>query len=732
MKYQGSRQHKITAFFAGIFLLLASAQGFSQILEPTTWRTDVSKKEAKVGETIELIFLADIQRDWYLYSSDFDPDLGPLVTTFQFEKNDSYELVGEIKPIGAKTQYDDLWEGDISKFYTKGEFRQKVKVLKKDFTVNVQVSFQTCSDIDGKCINSDDEFSFGSNDIAIAAAPVKEEEAFEEKELTSSNENTPQTESEEEKAVTETPQETPVTTTSKEKVEKSSSSPSITNFEEVNPEIDEGHKDLLSFMLFAFLGGLAAIFTPCVFPMIPLTVSFFTKGSENKAKGRAQALAYGISIILIYTIVGFILTPIAGPEAANIISTHWLPNLLFFSIFIVFALSFFGMFEIVLPNSLVNKIDQQAEKGGFLGSFFMAFTLVLVSFSCTGPIVGSILLYSAGGEIIRPAAGMFAFAMAFALPFTFFAFFPQTMNKLPKSGGWLNSVKVTLGFIELAFAFKFLSMVDLVYHWGILDRDINVAIWIAIFTFMGLYYLGKIRLPHDSPISNVSVPRLLLALLSFTFVIYLIPGMFGAPLKVLSGILPPQTRHSFDLHQVVRDNAPTQTEGNTYQLASDEEVKYKDKFELPHGLNGYFELEQGLAAAKKAGKPVFIDFTGHGCANCRKMEDNVWVAKPVLERLKKDYVVIALYVDDPTALPESDWITSAYDNKVKKTIGQKNMAIQIDRFRNNAQPFYVLLDYEGNLLVKPQAYDLDVNNFVDFLDSGLKEFNNRTQNLANN
>jgi thiol:disulfide interchange protein len=477
---------------------------------------------------------------------------------------------------------------------------------------------------------------------------------------------------------------------------------------------------LLFFLLTAFIGGLFALLTPCVFPMIPMTVSFFTSRSSSRADGLSKALIYGLSIVGIYTFVGTIVSFTAGAEAANFLATHWLPNILFFLIFVFFALSFFGMFEIVLPSSLVNKVDAQSDKGGLVGVFFMAFTLVLVSFSCTGPIVGSILVAAAGGELLKPILGMVAFSSAFAVPFTLFAIFPSWLKSLPKSGGWLNSVKVILGFLELALAFKFLSTADQVEHWRLLDRDIYLAIWIAIFGSMGLYLLGLIRLPHDSPIEKIGVPRLILAILSFAFVMYLIPGIFGAPLKALSGYLPPQSTHDFDLAAIIRDN----TGSNSVEKPKIK-AKYSNLLHLPHGLQGYFDYKEGLQAAKESGKPVFIDFTGHGCVNCREMEANVWSDPEVLKRLKNDYVVIALYIDERFELPESEWITSKIDGKVKKTIGKINADFQISAFQNNAQPYYVLLDTNGNLLVKPKAYDLNVNEFVNFLDAGLAEFGKR-------
>ena len=474
-------------------------------------------------------------------------------------------------------------------------------------------------------------------------------------------------------------------------------------------------------MVVAFLAGLAALLTPCVFPMIPMTVTFFT-GKEGQKKNKIQkSLFYGFSIILIYSLIGFVLVPFMGPETANDLATGWLPNVIFFLVFIIFALSFFGLFEITLPHKWVNSADRMGDKGGLLGVFFMALTLVLVSFSCTGPIVGSILVESAGELTLKPVLGMVAFSAAFAIPFTLFALFPGMISKLPKSGGWLNSVKVVLGFLELALAFKFLSIADQAYHWHILDREVYLAIWIVIFTLMGFYLLGKIRLPGDSEIKVVSVPRLLLAIITFSFVSYLIPGMIGAPLKLLAGYLPPMTTHDFNLVKIIRDNNVSMEDPTG---AVCEEPKYANLLEWPHGLKGYFDYEQALSCAKKLDKPIFIDFTGHGCVNCREMEQRVWSDPEILRRLKENFVLLALYVDDKTELPEDEWYTSEYDSKTKKTIGKQNADFQIRRFNNNAQPFYVILTPEEKLLVEPTAYDLNIDNFALFLDKSLEEYKN--------
>jgi thiol:disulfide interchange protein DsbD len=461
---------------------------------------------------------------------------------------------------------------------------------------------------------------------------------------------------------------------------------------------------LFAFFWIALGAGFLALLTPCVYPLIPMTVSFFTK----QKGGKGLAFLYGGFIVLIYVFFGTLLAFFAGASFANFLSTHWIPNMIFFTIFILFGISFLGAFEIVLPSNLVNTVDAKSDKGGFVGVFFMAFTLVLVSFSCTGPLAGSILIAASQGAFLKPIIGMLGFSLAFAIPFTLFAIFPGFMQKLPKSGNWMNEVKVVLGFLEIALAFKFLSVADQVYHWHLLDREIFLAIWIAIFTSLTLYLFGKISLPHDGPTKNLSVPRTLFATAVLAFVIYLVPGMFGAPLKGLSGWLPPMNSQDFKGSQAADPVAQTK------------DVLYSDFLELPLGLDGYFDFEQAKAAALKANKPLFIDFTGHGCVNCRKMEEYVWSDPSVLQRLKNDYVVVALYCDDKTELPASKWYTSKVDGQEKKTLGDQNLDFQISRFNSNAQPHYVLLDprKDDKPMVQPVAFDANVAHFVSFLDEG--------------
>ncbi len=656
-----------------VVLLLGNyISSFAQIIKPVTW----SFSQMPVGNNeVELVLKAAIQSGWHIYSTKL-PEGGPVQTTVSFIPDTlRYQLIGEITTSSlAIKEHDQLFNMDLEFFSHEAVFVQKIKLLTPEtFDLNGAIAYQSCNN--ETCTLDEHDFSFkinGSKDTLFTL-----------------------------------------------------------NTGIIQKDQGNTHHGLWWFLMFSFIAGLAAILTPCVFPMIPMTVSFFLNSNKSRLNARIQALAYGGSIILIYTLIGTLVALTLGADFANWISTHWIPNVLFFIVFVTFAFSFFGAFEIVLPGSWGNQADRFADKGGIGGAFFMALTLVLVSFSCTGPIVGALLVESAGGMVIKPIIGMLGFSLAFALPFTVFALFPRWLANLPKSGGWLNSVKVVLGFIELALGLKFLSIADQTYHWRILDREIYIAFWLVIFTMMGFYLLGKMKFAHDSETKHISVPRLMMALVTFAFVVYLIPGMFGAPLKAISGYLPPMTSHDFDLHKIIRDEVKLVNNQSdvAYPVNSNtkgcEKPKFSEFLELPHGLQGFFDFEQGLACAKAQNKPVFIDFTGHGCVNCREMEANVWSDPRVLEKLKNDFVIIALYVDDKTTLPESEWTTSTYDQKVKKTIGKKFADFQISRFGVNAQPYYVLLDQDQQLLTKPTARDLNPEHFIEFLDRGLSEYKAR-------
>ena len=483
---------------------------------------------------------------------------------------------------------------------------------------------------------------------------------------------------------------------------------------------EEQTKSLWAIFIAGFLGGFAALLMPCIFPMLPLTVSFFTKKSHSKAKSVSQAFIYGISIIVIYVVLGLLVTVVFGADALNELSTNGIFNFVFFLLLVVFAVSFFGAFEITLPSKWVNKVDEKSNQSGLAGLFFMALTLALVSFSCTGPIIGTLLVQAASmGDLLGPAIGMFGFALALAIPFALFAMFPGWLKSLPKSGGWLNSVKVVLGFLELALALKFLSNVDLAYHWNWFDREIFLVLWIVIFGLLGLYLLGKIRFSHDSPVEYVSIPRLFMAIITFAFTIYMVPGLWGAPLSSISAFLPPQATQDFDLY------TSSLSGGNGSIQKNHKTKKYSDIFHAPLNLDVFFDYEEGMAYAKEVNKPVMIDFTGHACVNCRKMEASVWPDKDVYSRLANDYVIIQLYVDDKTALPLEEQIVSSFSGKKIKTIGNKWSDFQASRFNANSQPYYVLLNTNGEMLAEPKGADYNADSYLRFLDSGIEEFKAR-------
>lgn len=708
-----------------VLFLALSQVGIAQISAKAVWTSKIDKTTVKVGEEVTISFDVKIADDWYIYSSDFDKELGPIVTEVNLSEGQPLSKSGEMIPDHPKRKFDDLWGGEVAYFEKKAHFEQKIKITAVTATVSGYVLYQACSNVTGQCIPYEEDFSFAIT-VKASAEKVTGTPATEEPKVATPKESLPKTDKPEqgnegrEEVIDEPTAFEPAIEIDAAGPTDVVTAPATTKTENTGPLLPESFKDksyeesMLLFLFFAFLAGLTALLTPCVFPLIPMTVTFFT----GQKGGKGKALFYGFSIVFIYTLTGVLVAPFMGPETANALATNWLPNMIFFAVFIFFALSFLGMYEIVLPGSLSTKVDRQADKGGYTGVFFMALTLVIVSFSCTGPIAATVLVESAGGAVIKPIITMFAFGLALALPFTLFAFFPAYLNRLPKSGGWLNSVKVILGFLELALAFKFLSVADQAYHWGILDREVNIAIWIVIFTLIGFYLLGKLRLPHDSPVESVSVPRLLMAIASFAFVVYLIPGLVGAPLKALAGYLPPMHSHDFDLVSMLRPESEKQ-EGTLC-----DEPKYADFLHLPHGLEGYFDYDQAIACARAQQKPLFIDFTGHGCVNCREMEAAVWSDPAVLSRLREDFVVVALYVDDKTLLPESEWYTGA-DGKVKNTIGRQNLDLEITNLNMPAQPYYIIVGDDEQVLVEPLAYDKDVSRFVGFLDKAKMAYKER-------
>lgn len=690
--------------FSIIFLFAFSFNTIAQIVHPVKWSV-VSKRISK--DEADLILTAKIDKGWHMYSQ-FIPEGGALPTVITLEKSKEYNAIGkatEPKPI---EEFDKNFNMMLKFFENSAVLHQKVKLAsKKSAAIKGAIEFMCCND--KSC--TPDDYSF----------EVKIDE-YKGKDTVSTI-----------KAISAASVDTTVKENSNQDSNKTTAiSPkadSVSNSLKEGESKDLEKKSLWGFFFFAFMGGLIALLTPCIYPMIPMTVCYFMNNAHNRAKSITQASIYGVSIVGIYVLIGTVVAVTLGEGFSNWLSTHWIPNVFFFLIFLVFAASFFGMFELTLPSWLINKTDKQADKGGFLGAFFMAFTLVLVSFSCTAPIVGSILSLSVQGQVIRPIVGMLGFSLAFAIPFTAFAVFPNALQSLPKSGSWLNSVKVILGFIELALGLKFLSVADQTYHWGLLDREVYLAIWIVIFTLVGLYLLGKLKFAHDSEIKHVTVPRLLLAIASFSFVVYMVPGMFGAPLKVLSGWTPPMETHEFDLPGIIRENSNLDENCSNNAISElCETPKYDDKLKLPHGIKGYFDLQQALKCSKATGKPVLIDFTGHACVNCRAMEQNVWSEPQVLKRLREDYIVVSLYVDDKAIkLPENEWYTSKYDGKLKKTLGDKNFDYQKSEYKVNGQPYYILVDGDGKMLVKPRTFNLNIDAYSKFLDEGKAEFKKRTE-----
>ena len=653
---------KRRSIISGIVLFLLSAVPlFAQMGEPIV-KWSVSQGKTENGIT-EIIFSGTISSGWHTYGASHKDS--PVTVEFEDVKGYSLEggLYDLLKP--EKFGVDDV-------FFDKIKVAQKIRVAEDASSLKGMITSSSCTD--NSC-GAPEDWNFEIKlrkeaDVAVAAVP--------------------------EKAETAVPAEDPEIS------------------QNVTEEEQRAGGSLWALILEAILWGFAMLLTPCVFPMVPMTISFFMKGSSTPAAGRFKAFMYGLFIVLLYTVpISLIIgaTYIFGGETVtadmfNWLSTHWLPNIIFFIVFMVFAASFFGAFEITLPSALVNKSDKNSDKGGLAGIFFMALTLVLVSFSCTGPIVGSVLIKSTQGEFWTPMVTMLAFSVAFALPFTIFAMFPSLLKKL-KSGSWLNSVKVVLGFIEVALGLKFLSVADQTYHWGLLDREIYLAIWIVVFTLLGLYLLGKIKFEADSEVKHIGIFRLFLVIVDFTFVVYMIPGMFGAPLKALSGYLPPIETQDF-----IMGSDPSQ------QVVSIEEADKGEK--LPLGLTGYHSMEEGYAAAKASGKPVFLDISGLACVNCREMEQRVWSDPKVLSILKNDFVIVVLYTDDKTKLPESEWVTTSR-GKVLKDRGRVNAWFVRENFGVSAQPNYVLLSPDGKQLAPIRGYNTDIDGFVEFLNSGLEK-----------
>ena len=644
----------VLLFVSGYFTL------FSQIIEPIKWNFDSRQN----GKDVELVFIADIEENWHLYDT-YLPEGGPIATQVVFEDSTLFEFVGELeKEPQPVEKYDDIFMMNLRFFSNEAILTQKIR-LKTDDPVKITgyVLFMGCDD--EMCLPPNEaEFAFqfnSGNSTQGLTAPAVDSDGS---------------------------------------VGRSTSG-------------SASGQALWLFILISALAGFAAILTPCVFPMIPMTVSFFMRGSEDRGKAIKSGLFFGLSILLIFAFLGALFTfGLFGPNVGNVLSTHWIPNLLFFILFFVFAVSFFGAFEMVLPSSLVNKTDSKAEQGGMIGAFFMALTTVIVSFSCTGPFIGALIIEAVQDGGMRPLIGMSFFGFAFAAPFTLLAIFPSAMNKLPRSGAWLNSIKVVFAFILLAFGLKFLSNIDQVYGLNLISRDIYLAVWVVLFFFLGMYFLGKIKFAHDADVPYLGIGRLFLSVITFTFVVYLFTGLFGAPLTSISALLPPQSSgHSYGPGGGYMMVAQT----NQQELCGP--AKYADKLHLPHGLNGYFDYEQGMACAEEQGKPVFLVFKGHACANCKKMENGVWTNPQALKMLSEDYIIIALYTDDRTTLPEEEWVTSGLDGKVKKTMGKKNLDFQIEEYATNSIPFHVIIEPDGTEHKLGVTYKED--EFVSFLEKGL-------------
>ena len=716
-------RHSLLTLTALLTAALAAAQS-------VTWKSSV---EPLGGDAYRIVLEAAIPAGYHMY--DMGPyEGGPTATTIVLTPGEGVQLDGPVEQLTkAHTYYDELFGMQIGTLSGKPRFAQKVHLATAKGTVTAQLEWMICND--SSCMPPDDtELTIEIAASAAPAATAKGEAVQSAPAATTPVKTTPAKAETTPAAATAQTAESAV----QEPAQEAAPATVAPAGEQTEPAAEAapvkdaaGSKGLWALIIEAILWGFAALLTPCVFPMVPMTVSYFLKGEGGAAMGRLRASLYGLFIVLLYTVpiaAIILITRIVGGDAVtadifNWLATHWLPNIIFFLVFMVFAASFFGAFEITMPSWMVNKTDSKADTKGIGGIFFLALTLVLVSFSCTGPIVGSVLIKSTSGEFWTPIITMLAFSVAFALPFTLFALFPSVLKKLPKSGGWLNSVKVVIGFIEVALGMKFLSVADQTYHWGLLDREVYLAVWIVVFALLGFYLLGKIRFAHDSDLPYVGVGRLTLAIIVFSFVVYMIPGMWGAPLKALSGYLPPLTTQDFVLgqHTAAVPTGTSASGSHALLTVEGKQPKYSDFLHLPHGLEGFFDLKEAEAYAAKVGKPLFIDFTGHGCVNCREMEARVWSDPQVLDILRNDYVICALYSDDKKVLPESEWVPTDA-GKVLKGLGKINSYYALKTYGVNAQPYYVLQGADGRPLVAPRGYDLSVEGFVEFLQSGLAAY----------
>jgi thiol:disulfide interchange protein DsbD len=670
-----------------VFLIVVLFGGYkvsAQVLQPVKWSFAAEQEKDNI---VVLKITATVDKNWHLYSQ-YNTESITQATVFTFEKSKNYKLIGKTSEPKYVEFTDDF---GTDRYFEKSPvvFKQKIEVFTETpFSIEGEIEAQAC--MEGKCIMVGTDFSIEIKGIKLDKTISTEQQNTDIDEVGETND------------------------TSKVQQDTTESQSKIIELD--NSKNEKENSAWLIFLI-SFLAGLAALITPCVFPMIPMTISFFMKGDRSRKQGLKYAYFFGISIIFIFAVLGLLLTALLGKDAMYIISTHWIPNFLFFVIFMVFAFSFFGMFEIALPSSWINKSDKQSDKGGYIGAFFIALTTVLVSFSCTGPILGAALIGATSGasNSIVFFISMLGFALGFALPFTLLAMFPEVLKKM-KSGSWLNTVKVVFGFLEVALGLKFLSIADLASNWKLLDREIYLALWIVTFTLLGFYLLGKLKFKGDSDLKQISVPRLFLAIASFSFVVYMIPGLWGAPLKGIAGQLPPATTQDFSIEKLIVEN--TQTNANNLP----HNRKYINQLEFPTGFDGFFDLDEAKAFAKKVNKPIFIDFTGKSCSNCRKMEYYVWSDKEVKKILNEDFIMVALYADaNFIKLPENEWVKTK-DGEIIKTLGRKNSRFQIENFNKNTQPLYVLMDADGNMLTeKTIAYNRNIENFIQFLQEGLEK-----------
>ena len=683
-------KYTIPTILVAVFFVQVAA---AQIINPVKWT--FSTRQVNMDQ-VDLIYKATIISPWHMYGLHI-AEGGPIPITINFSEIKGFELVGKPTQSPKPKMVDDkIFNMKLELHSGQVTFTQRIKKIQIDsIIINGTLEYMTCSDM--QCVLGDQDFAFGlkGNDKSGTTGAA------------AANEQSP----------------TNITVDTTVAVNTADITDTIMGRQQGNAltgnrqpkETNAATKSLWGVFFLALLAGLGGLLTPCVYPMIPMTVSFFLRGNKSRSRAISEALVFGFSIVMLYTLIGVLVAVFKNPNAVNNFTTHWITNLIFFGIFIMLSASFFGMFEIMLPSGLANKVDKQADKGGYLGAFFMAVAMAILSFSCTGPIVASLLIKASQGALLEPIIGMAGFSIVFALPFTLFAIFPSWLQGLPKSGSWLNAIKVFFAFIMLAFSLYFLGKIDQAYHLNLLSRDLFLCIWVVIFVLLGFYLLGKIKFAHDSELPFVGVPRLLFSVASFSFALYLFTGLLGAELKGLSTILPTGQTHEY----APAANIAGQTLGAN-PAAQCNTPKYGDFLTLPYNLQGYFDYEEALACARAQNKPLLVDFVGHTCSNCKKMYAEVWSDPRVLQLLNDYFIIVAIYTDDKTKLPENEWVTSKVDGKLKKTLGKRNQDFQIMRFKSNALPLYAIVDGNGNDLSKSYyTYDPSVEKFIAWLESGI-------------